>query len=316
METLRAELLPKLEEFEVWRKCCIKNFNISLGVILVLLVGVLLWIHSAQPEDNDVYLIPAFLAIFVAAGAFHFATSGYRKSFKVKIIRPVVESYLEQIEYSPHDYVSMHAYEQSKIFLRWPDRYKGEDYIRGTKGKTDFEFSELHTEYKTTTRTKNGTRTTYHTIFRGVFFIADFHKDFNGRTLVLPDTVEGILGKFGQMLQDVNFTRPDLVKLEDPEFEKAFCVYSEDQVEARYILSTSLMRRILDYKHKFGNDIYLSFYRSRVYVALSCNRNRFEPRIFQSVTKPGLLKEYLSDLELLVDIIDDLNLNLRIWSKE
>ena len=40
----------------------------------------------------------------------------------------------------------------------------------------------------------------------------------------------------------------ELVKLEDPEFEKSFVVYSGNQTEARYILSTSLMRRILDYK--------------------------------------------------------------------
>ncbi len=316
MESLRAELLPHLEDFEAWRKRCVRNFAISIFVIIPLLVAALILIHRSNPEDMDVYWFPVVIGGMLIGGAYYVTTRDYRSSFKRKIIRPVIESYLEEIDYAPKEWISRHKYEESKIFLRWPDRYKGEDYIWGKKGKTDFEFSELHTQYKKTTRTKNGTRTTYHTIFKGVFFIADFHKDFKGRTLVLPDTVEGLLGKFGQMLQDVNFTRPDLVKLEDPEFEDAFCVYSEDQVEARYILSTSLMRRILDYKEKFGNKIYLSFYQSRVYIALACRRNRFEARVFSSVTQPGLLKEYLADLELILDIIDDLNLNLRIWSKE
>ena len=72
--------------------------------------------------------------------------------------------------------------------------------------------------------------------------MADFNKNFNGHTVVLPDTAEKILGKFGQSLQSMS-SRGELVKLEDPEFEKEFCVYGDDQVEARYILSPALMKR-------------------------------------------------------------------------
>ena len=48
----------------------------------------------------------------------------------------------------------------------------------------------------------------------------------------------------------MNFSRPPLVKLEDPEFEKHFVVSGEDQVEARYILSTCLMQRLTDFRNK------------------------------------------------------------------
>lgn len=48
-------------------------------------------------------------------------------------------------------------------------------------------------------------------------------------------------------------------KLEDPEFEKHFAVYSSDQVQAGYILSTSLMSRIVDFKEKSSRRIHLSF---------------------------------------------------------
>ena len=44
--------------------------------------------------------------------------------------------------------------------------------------------------------------------------------------------------------------RGELIKMEDVAFERGVVVYGDDQIEARYILSTSLMERILAYKKK------------------------------------------------------------------
>ena len=109
--------------------------------------------------------------------------------------------------------------------------------------------------------------------------------------------------------------RDQLVKLEDPEFEKHFVVYSKDQIEARYILSTSLMRRIVDFKKKTKKDIHLSFVGSKVYVAISYVRDLFEPRVFQTLLSFEPIQQYFEDLSLAIGIVDDLNLNTRIWTK-
>jgi hypothetical protein len=313
--TIKSTLAPTLEAFEAKRIKCLNRFYVTTAILSALMVLSWVWITASAPQDIMLLLWPLLIGLGATGMAFYIITQSYRSSFKTSIIKPVVESFLPDIGYYPKQRIDRDLYQRSQLFLKGVDRYRGEDYIIGIKGKTEFEFSELHTEYITVTRTKNGRSTSRHTIFKGIFFVADFHKDFNGRTFVLPDTIEGLLGKFGQTLQKANFSRPDLVKLEDPEFEKAFCVYADDQVEARYILSPSLMRRILNYKEKFGNKIYLSFIQSKLYIALSSNKNHFEPKVFSSVTNPGLIDEYLADLELFVGIVDDLNLNLRIWSK-
>jgi hypothetical protein len=113
----------------------------------------------------------------------------------------------------------------------------------------------------------------------------------------------------------MNVFRGQLVKLEDPEFEKLFAVYADDQIEARYVLSTSLMARIADFKKRTGRRIYLSFIRSQVYVAVSFAKNVFEPKIFQTALDFEAVREYLENLQLAIGIVDDLNLNTRIWSK-
>jgi hypothetical protein len=131
----------------------------------------------------------------------------------------------------------------------------------------------------------------------------------------LPDTAERMLGKFGQNLQSMS-SRGELIKLEDLEFEKEFCVYGDDQVEARYLLSTSLMKRIVDYKRKWNTKLYLSFHHSKVYIAVKTSKNLFETRLFKSIVDYNFMQENIHYLELLTGIVEDLNLNTRIWTKE
>ena len=187
----------------------------------------------------------------------------------------------------------------------------------GSVGKTEVRFSEVHAEYKTESRDSKGHRKTHwHTIFKGLFFIADFNKEFHGRTVVLPDTAEKLFGGFGKMLQKMNLSRDELVKLESPEFEKEFAVYGTDQVEARYILSTSLMERILNFKRKTRMPVSVAFVHSNVCLALETRKNMFEPRIFRTLLDFDLVSDYLEDLQLAVGIVEELNLNTRIWTKD
>jgi len=53
-----------------------------------------------------------------------------------------------------------------------------------------------------------------------------------------------------------------------------------------------------------------------VYVAITTGKDMFEPRIFRSLLDFGMCQEYFSDLQMILDIVEDLNLNTRIWTKE
>jgi len=74
--------------------------------------------------------------------------------------------------------------------------------------------------------------------------------------------------------------------------------------------------KIVDFKKKTNRPIYLSFVGSKVFVAVSYTRNLFEPKLFRTLLDFGLLQEYFEDLRLAAGIVEDLNLNTRIWSKE
>ncbi|MCK4667086.1 DUF3137 domain-containing protein [Candidatus Dependentiae bacterium] len=307
-----SDLLPDLQVMEVQRKEVakkVRNLNIWCGIGVGLSV-LFIWL---------IFPILTLLAlIFVWIYFYKQYTKAYHTDFKSKVIYRVIKFIDESLEYSPTNCIPTTTYYASKLFPKSCDRYKGDDYVYGNVGKTKLRFSELHTEYKTETRDAKGNRQTkWHTIFRGIFFIADFNKHFNGETMVLPDTAQKLFGNWlGNLFQSWNFTRDDLIKLEDPEFERLFVVYGTDQIEARYILSTSLMKRIVDFKKKTGKTIYLSFINNEIYVAVSYNKNLFEPKIFKTLLDFNVIREYYSDLQLALGIIEELNLNTRIWSKQ
>jgi hypothetical protein len=308
----KTDLTPALQPLEERRKAVVKRIGITCGVIagLALLVAALWWTNSNNPAA---LLFPAVAAVALSALALKLMSADYVHAFKNQVVGRIVQYVGPELTYLPQSGISESRFRASGIFHHRIDRYHGEDMVQGTVGTTRIEFSELHAKYKTT---DSKGRSQWHTIFRGLFFIADFNKHFNGRTFVLPDSAEKLFGRFGQKLQGIGKSHGELIKLEDPAFEKEFAVYSTDQVEARYILSPALMRRMLEFKAKTGSKVYFSFVGGEVNIGISSNKNRFEPKLFSTVLDIEMAREFVNDLQLALGIVDDLNLNSRIWTKE
>ena len=312
-----VELQGDLRELEGQRKQILqKLLYVGAGVVGVLAV-VLIFMREAVSEQPMILLFPVVIGLIIMGIALKVLTKDYVIKFKNRIIERIVKFIDTSLHYSSYDCIPESIFMACEIFKQRPDRYKGDDLVQGKIEKTEIQFSEIHAEYKTESRDSKGKRQTHwHTIFKGLFFMGDFNKHFKGRTVVLPDTAEKLLGGLGKFFQSWNIGRGELIKLEDPEFEKEFAVYGNDQVEARYILSTSLMKRIMDFKRKTGKKIFLSFVGSRVFVAVSFRKDLFEPKVFSTVLAFEPIQEYFEDLQLAIGIVDDLNLNLRIWTKE
>ncbi len=308
------KLLPVLQEFEQQRLKVRTKTLLALSICGLLAIGGGLFFYLQGHLEVGVIL--AVLSVIVGGFVSTQARKGYVRAFKQGVVGRIASFVDKSIQYVPEGYVSQDDYRDSRIFKQDVDRYRGEDLFKGTQDKTEFRFSELHTEYKSESSDSKGNRqTTWHTIFRGGFFIADFHKNFQGYTVVLPDTAEKSFGWLGKKFQGTFRHTGELVSLDDPEFEREFVVYSSDQIEARYLLSHSMMQRILAFHRKGGSHLRVAFHHSNVYLAIDSNRDRFEPRVMKSVLDPELCREFLEDLLFIYGLIDDLNLNTRIWSK-
>jgi hypothetical protein len=278
------------------------------GATIVVLAGMLI-----GGQHWGFALVAGFIVFVIVALIVSRRKAKLAHLFKQEAIPELLRTALPGFWYASSRYVSEFEFNSANLFIR-PDRYSGKDYFEGTHGKTRLHFSLVHAEerYETTTTDTDSdghttTRTEEHwrDIFKGLFFAADFNKHFNGCTLVRAGKAGIFSGLFG-----------NLVKLEDPRFNQQFKVYSSDQMEARYLLTPRMMERLLDLKDSLGS-IELSFVGSWVNIAAGgFPYNAFEPDVKHPFTDPAQVERTLGWIFLVVGIVEELDLNTRIWSKQ
>jgi hypothetical protein len=307
-EFYQAELAEPLLTFENIRKKVAMPGFASFGF------GILAFVSFAIAQTTGIQIFFVLFFIFLLATIvfsiiFYNRKKNYVAGFKENLVHSIIKFIDPNLSYNPYGHISRKDYEKSGLFLKHPDKYAGDDYVEGWRDKTVFCFSELHTEYKVS----SGKNTSWHTIFKGLFFIADFNKHFHGRTYVYSES-NPQLGFFTKMFSSFAWNL-EKVKLESAEFENRFVVYSNDQVEARYILTPSFMERLVKLQDMMGDTVSYSFVDTNVYVAIPIRDKLFEPSVF-SPNKYESLGHYYNTIHIVFDVIDELNLNLRIWTKD
>ena len=103
--------------------------------------------------------------------------------------------------------------------------------------------------------------------------------------------------------------------LEHPGFAAAFRVHASDEVEARYILTPSMMERILALQARSERPIHLAFRNNRAFLGVNYGRALFEPAIAAS-TSLSAIHEMAAHFALAEGIVQELDLNTRIWTKD
>ena len=175
-------------------------------------------------------------------------------------------------------------------------------------------FSEIFAqEKKTRTDSDGDTQTEWITIFKGLFFIADFNKNLRSWLTIQPDFAEKNFGWFGRKIQGFS---SNLIRLESPDFEKAFVVHGGDQVEARYILTPDMQERLLALRNRYGADIRLFLQNSELNLSIPNPKDWFEPNIRLPANEFSQMQPFINQMCYLFDIVEMLDLNTRIWSKE
>lgn len=315
--------MPILAALETERQNAQKRVtNAGLAVAGIAGVALLYLVATGNFFTPFLVFFPLIIAGVIFAFFYMNATSNYRAGFKNMVMPHLVRHCALEanasLMYLSNEGISENEFRNSGLF-RYPDRYSSEDYIHGTIGETALRFSEVHAEYREVRSDGKNTRTEYHTIFKGLFLIADFNKHFHGTTYVKPDVAEKMFGRLGQNLQQFgakfSFGARELVRLEDSEFERIFVVYSTDQTEARYILSPSLMERLLKFRARCNTDIHLAFIGGQMVLAIPLAVAWLEPPSLATPLTPQSLESSLNQLRFAIGIVAELDLNTRIWSK-
>jgi len=305
------ELYPDLQKLEEQR-LKIKKRLINIGILYLIVVVIIAFIiyKNFSIEVLFFYTIVALAGIKLIQ---NYLMKDYSVDFKDKIIAPLISAIDPNLNYRPFSHISKNDFINSKLFEKHIDRMSGNDYVHGSIDDINIQFSDLLVEKK---HKDSKGREVWERVFEGLFIVSEFPKNFYGQTIILPDSAQKIFGNLiGNWLQSNNFSRDQLVKMDNISFEKEFVVYSSDQIEARYILTPSLMQKLLDYKKKTKHPLYISFIGGKIYMAIEYNDDMFEASLFHSLLEYKIAMQYIQTLHLAIGIVEELKLNQKLWSK-
>lgn len=302
-----SELQESLSLLELQRKLvakCRTKFWIALLIAFVLIM-------LSTATKNRVVIMFTGVLVFVCfaiaarlSNKFKELKRVYNTAYKNWIISGLLKQVDAKLDFQATSGIGSHALIRSRLFDNIAGEYTTEDFVGGVLEKTWFAFAEVRVKrvkYYNDEGKKN-------TNFKGIFFCADFNKHFNGVTILRSK-----LGK--EKVKPKGLSGRELVTLEKPEFNKVFGVYSTDQIEARYILTPSLMDRILDLHARTRVNMAISFVDSAVFIALPLKYNYFEAPVYKSLLQTNSINRDFDMLFSLCGIVKDLDLNTRIWTK-
>ncbi|MDE8654396.1 DUF3137 domain-containing protein [Novosphingobium album (ex Liu et al. 2023)] len=185
------------------------------------------------------------------------------------------------------------------------DASRFEDLWRGTVGDRSFQLYEAHL----TRREGSGKNRKTVTKFRGSVITIGFARRFHGVTLVEREQTRRNWFGLGSdktelTFGDVTLQRCDMV---DPRFEDQFTVWSNDPVEARYLVHPAYIERLVAVEQAYAGQNIRALFDGGSLVVLLETGNLFESGSIEAQDDRHLLERTITQFGALADLAAELN---------
>jgi|GEM_PF-2390841 len=259
------------------------------------------------------FIMTFIVPFIIFRKVFDGAKEKYVTTYKRIVVQEILKGIDSNLIYEVKQGVLEEEFTESELYKNPNSSYNSKDLIKGYYGKTKVNFSEVCAKEEFTSGNDDSVH--YKTIFNGIYFMADCRMDFIGHTIVLPGRAENPLE---QLLTSRSKGYAKLIKMDASEFKQAFIVYSTDKMECRDILSSSMMQSILKMKSRLNSrDIKIAFKNRYVYIGVPYkNMTYLEPDMYVPATAEMQIRNFINEIERFLKIVEDLNLNTRLWTKE
>lgn len=295
------KLLPLLSASDSKRRLYFLMFVILMGMGALFYPTIIAKLMQADLQENDtaigITLGLSCLVIMVLCGPMYV----YKQKVKPQIMPDFANffgSFMYQYEGKIDDIVLF----QSNLFGKY-NQSIGDDFFTGIYEGVKISIAEeklklLKKDFRDFDVSKN--------VFEGVCILFEMNKNFKGKTVVLKD--KKLFNAFNKISGLQN------VKLEDMRFEKYFEVYSDDQIEARYLLTTGFMERMLKLRDLYeGKSIQFCFNQNTLLLAIPTKQNMFEANsFFRSNINKKKIDMVFNQFYTIFSIVKLLKLNQKI----
>ena len=298
-----SDILPVLQQAEKIRKRYAVTFWLMSVCILIWLGYVIFTIGQGFNPENDsgkgsgYYGLAGCLLTLLLC----WPMLGYHRRNKENLL-PLIAKFFGEFTYVYRPELPLPLLEKSLLFKK-NEPMMADDCFNGTyKGLPTNIVEYITYNIRRQRDEENRTeRMVYAKKGGGIIFYAGMNKNFTGQTLVVAD--KGWLNKL------VRYKNLQRVGLESPEFEKAYEVYSDNQIEARYLLTAVMLEYMTELKKSFPK-IEFSFFENHLLIKIETKKNMFEcTSFFRSVINKPRVEKIFTELYLLFSVIETLRLN-------
>ena len=310
---LFTQIFPKIRHFEEERKS--KKLLAIVATIILLILGIaFVTIAFNNIETEFTFKMCWLIAGFSFTGALS-AIPFIKKKFENKIkdeIMPVVCSCFDGITWQQGyaDTTEETLENLDKVIfdsrlIEESNKIELDDKFLGCHNDVKYEI----TEGKFSIVEGCGKSRREYTVFDGVIVKLEMNKNFTGNTII---DERG----FSQILKYIDFDKSDLTKttMEDIEFNKKYNVYTDDEVEARYLITPSFMQRLKNMKVAFSADkVRCAFYKEYLLIGLFTSKDLFSIcSLFEPIDDPKQFFTMYEEIVSIIKLIDHFKLDQKI----
>ena len=336
-------VVPKLEKLESERKKSLSTVIIlTIGAIIIsCIIPLSIFLITQTPyEDFALVIVAAVpIAIVLLACLWEHTIRTFNSNIKNQCMPELLKAF-GKINWTPKAIaISDTKIIKSELFGTY-NRRENDDTFSGTYKDLKFVVSESNMQNEK----GSGRSKRVWPVFNGVIVMIDSNKTIQNKTIIttkgdvnvknsdplilisaisLPIylfanglplwsvifilliglLIWGVVKAFSNRKQEEILDR---MILEDPEFNNKYNVYSSDQIEGRYIVTTAFMERFKTLHTAFGsNKAKCAFFDDKVMFAVSTNKNLFEiGDLFHPLTDMKHINDFMKEISAIYEIID------------
>jgi len=240
--------------------------------------------HQIGPVGFALFFIGIILMMVAAS-----KLNAISKEYKNKYFLDLLNEEFDSVSYTADGKIAKQNFYDAEFGMTG-NRFSTNDHIEATYNGVNFSLCDILLRHKT----GSGKHQRTVTRFKGLFLKIDFDKAELGKLQVLESS------------RNVWFNDYDSVEMESIAFNEVFNVYSTNEHLAFYVLTPSMMERLMLIEEKNNGKFYFSFINGVLYIGLYDNVDNFE--IGSGDITEYTIEKFRSQLRMIQEIINDIKL--------
>ena len=244
-----TSLAPFLKNYEPVRKKYLRT--VILWDIFLLVIYIYFFIVSLLEKANILLLFAITVLTFIVplVAIYAYEKKSFEKEIKENIMKNICKCF-KGFHWYPKYPLSHKLFVEAGLIKDF-DFVSEDDVFIGKYNDVNIAIVEAYYD--------KGSGRGRHSVFNGIIIKLDMNKNFKSHTILAPTS-------FLKKSPLVTLSRTEL---EDVVFEKEYDVFTDDPVEARYILNPKFIEKIKNIKNTFKRkNLRCVFYKKSLFIAM------------------------------------------------